>query len=122
MHESEMDVIVEWRIDRFFSASGKDGAYYHSHGFSFSGEEWCLEIYPNGYRKCNLTAQVDLSLYKCSLSPYIKQIFSFSLKSVKGKNIMTNIVKETLMMKTTIIILIVSYRHQNFEQDSQTVS
>lgn len=76
---------IEWRIAGFMSLSKKDGTWYYSPTFSFSGETWYLVISPNGWSKHDTFGHVDLYLFKNYSHRSIKQAFSLSLKTVKGK-------------------------------------
>lgn len=78
-------VEVKWTIHSFFSLSVADGVYYYSPDFSIGGETWYLEIYANGRSGYGTRYYVDLGLWRDSCGPSIRQEFSFSLQSVKGK-------------------------------------
>lgn len=74
---------IEWKIKNFFSLSRKK-LFYDSPLFSFAGDPWRLQIYPNGDSDDETDGYIDLLLFRENSSPPIIVDFSFALKPVDG--------------------------------------
>ena len=75
---------VEWKMKNFFSPASDD-EFFFSPSFSFDGETWCIQMYPNGDGDNNSIGYIDLFLFRHSDGPPVNPEFYFALKSVSGK-------------------------------------